>query len=659
VVALTLISLSLFLPATSSSSTLATTTLARARRRAPPRTQSPSPWNRYFVGTSSPSSSSSSSLSSSLIDDNSISRNDATAGGDIPWENDENCFILDYESDFDDDGCDWDDTISDVRRQQHPHHDEIDDRSESISSWADNYSFRGGAAAASASPGGGLKMRLPGLHSGWRRKRNQPIRRPRQRKPQQQQQQVHRGGSNPNTTRSQDTNKKSIQLRRKLEQLDNIHQQKMHQIRRAFRRKQREFHNLIYNLNSRRRSNNNSSSSGREYNHFPKPPYTLWTLDRSNQLLHQRGRRGGQQIIGKTTLTGKIFLFNILMFGLQTIYPQLTSWGAKRSDMILEGRQLHRLLTPVFLHGGLGHLMANSYSLKSMGVNVEMAFGQPRLLATYLVSGIMGNVMSAIQSPNPAVGASGAIFGLVGAYYTFLARNQHLFGYTGQMQKDALVETIGFNLLLGMTNPMIDNWGHIGGFVGGVGMAYLIGPKLYVARVPLLGGGSGSSVHENTLAAGLSAGKIIIDRPTISFRTPEFVNEGIFWIDYHARKLGRSVSRSLSSAFNNGGGKKGEHEYFVDSIVDYCNGMSSTSSDIIGNPDIGDGGTIYRTLKDGGNEAIQLEGNVNVNPSDGFRQNVNELDPTIIRRQGNSSRRRWRAPAAGHSIRPRYGHLYR
>jgi hypothetical protein len=253
----------------------------------------------------------------------------------------------------------------------------------------------------------------------------------------------------------------------------------------------------------------------------------------------------------------------------------------------------------------------------------------------------MGNVMSAIQSPNPAVGASGAIFGLVGAYYTFLARNQHLFGYTGQMQKDALVETIGFNLLLGMTNPMIDNWGHIGGFVGGVGMAYLIGPKLYVARVPLLGGGD-----KDSIAASFSAGKIIIDRPTISFRTPEFVDEGIFWIDNNARKLGRSVKTSVSNIFN-GVGRRGDAEYYLDAIVDYCNGMST--SDISNDGD----GTIYRTLKSG--EAIELEGNANINPSDGFRQNVSELDPTRIRQ----SSRRLRVPKAGYSIRPRYSHLYR
>ena len=95
------------------------------------------------------------------------------------------------------------------------------------------------------------------------------------------------------------------------------------------------FQEALYNLNSR---------LGYD---FPRPPYSLWRL-------------APEPAIGKTTLTGKIFMLNIAMFGLQTAFPQITARGAKRSDMIMEGRQLYRLLTPVFLHGGIGHLMANS-----------------------------------------------------------------------------------------------------------------------------------------------------------------------------------------------------------------------------------------------------------------------------------------------------------
>mmetsp|Transcript_20496 Transcript_20496/g.44483 ORF Transcript_20496/g.44483 Transcript_20496/m.44483 type:complete len:546 (+) Transcript_20496:89-1726(+) len=452
------------------------------------------------------------------------------------------------------------------------------DNDESNISRATN-SFRGGAAVGGRAGATPSRINLPGLPSGWLKKNGQNGKPRGKRRPQQRQQQ-------------------------QMQQLQNLQQEKMRQFRKLFRQKQRQFQTSLYYLNSRLNYE------------FPKPPYSLWQMD-------------SEPAFGKTTLTGKIFFLNIAVFGLQTMYPQLTALGAKRSDMIMEGRQLYRLLTPVFLHGGIGHLVANSYSLKSMGGNVERAFGQPRLIATYLVSGVMGNVLSAIQSPNPAVGASGAIFGLVGAYYTFLSRNQEVFGRSAHMQKGALIETIGINLALGMINPMIDNWGHIGGFIGGVGMAYLIGPKLYVARVPL--------GDDNLSAGGFGAGKVVVDRPMFTFRTPDIVDEGIFWVNDNARKLGRRATASISGLFNSG-----SQEYFLDRNVDYSMGSNTSNGD----------GTIYRTLKDG----IQVEGNVNVTPSDGFRQDVSELDPMMRQRE---RRQRRRAPKAGSSLRPKYGHLYR
>jgi uridine nucleosidase len=366
---------------------------------------------------------------------------------------------------------------------------------------------------------------------------------------------------------------------------------------------------------------------------FPRPPYAMWRMDPDDNA------------IGKSTLTGNIFLLNIAVFGLQTLYPRLTSLGAKRSDLILEGRQLHRLITPIFLHGGLGHLLANGYSLRSMGNNVERAFGRNRLMATYLASGVAGNVVSSMMSPNPAVGASGAIFGLVGAYYTFLARNRELFGRAGEIQKGALIETIGLNLLLGMTNPMIDNWGHIGGFVGGVGMAYLIGPKLYVARIPI-GGGMGG-VDSGMALFGAGGPGVLIDRPTFALRSPAFVDGGMSWMADNMRALGGRATANLIGMFNGGWGGRGDREYYYDGVVDY----GDIGGDAWGSG--GGGGTIYRVLRDD----IKLDGSMNVDPSDGFRQDVSEIDPMRIRQ--SEGRKRRKAPREGRSIRPTYGHLYR
>ena len=426
--------------------------------------------------------------------------------------------------------------------------------------------------AGSVARGGGRASRrpqIPGLHSGMRRRK-----------------------------KSSDVNNWASRLQRQtsnqVNKVTSVKRKKMAKFRKAVRDKQRQFQESIYKVNLRYNPN------------FPRPPYNLWQT--------------AEPTMGETTLIGKIFLVNIAVYGLQTLMPQLTAWGAKRSDLLLEGRQLYRLITPVFLHGGIGHLVANSYSLKSMGNNVEAAFGPARTLTTYLVSGVAGNIFSAVNSPNPAVGASGAIFGLVGAYYTFLARNSDIFGRSGRAQKGALLETIGINLVLGMTNPVIDNWGHIGGFIGGVGMSWLIGPKLYVARVPLDSDGE------------FQAGRIVVDRPTLSLRKPDFINDGMDNVHMNLRKLGARVSASVQGIVN------GQSEqYIIDKDVNL--GMVGGTEDA----------TIYRTLRD---DSVELKGDVNITPADAFRQDVSALDPSRIRK-------RKQTPKAGRSIRPKYGHLYR
>jgi hypothetical protein len=218
------------------------------------------------------------------------------------------------------------------------------------------------------------------------------------------------------------------------------------------------------------------------------------------------------------------------------------------------------------------------------------------------------------------VGASGAIFGLVGAYYTFLSRNEGLFGYSAQ---NALIETIGMNLLLGMTNPMIDNWGHIGGFVGGVGMSYLFGPKLYVARVP--------AGDDSLDAGGFGVGKVIIDRPTVAVRLPEVLEENYIIVRENVRGLGQRVSSAALRLLN----PSRDTHLFSDNS----------------NSGHGNGG-VYKLV-----DHAELPDKINVTPIDGLRQNVSELDPTtsikILRGRRRST------PKPGRSLRPRYGHLYR
>jgi len=218
--------------------------------------------------------------------------------------------------------------------------------------------------------------------------------------------------------------------------------------------------------------------------------YRPWSIDTSSQRP------------GNYSWTSRIILANVLIYGLQMVNPNITKMFAKRSDMILSGRQLYRLFTPMFLHGSVIHLLMNSYSLSNIGPEVEKTFGTGRFLATYVLGGVAGNMASAYYTPNPSLGASGAVFGLMGAYYVFLNRNEDLFGRSGQAMMGRIGSTLGINVLFGMASPSIDNWAHIGGGIGGIAMASTFGPKLYLMGLP-------------------AGGRIVVDKPTV--RLPRYI----------------------------------------------------------------------------------------------------------------------------------------
>ena len=100
-------------------------------------------------------------------------------------------------------------------------------------------------------------------------------------------------------------------------------------------------------------------------------------------------------------------------------------------------------------------LFTNSYSLNNVGPITEQVFGPGRFLATYLVSGATGNLLSAINSPNPALGASGAVFGVMGGLYVFLSRNDWVMGQQGEAYSSAITQTLLINLFMGAVNPMV------------------------------------------------------------------------------------------------------------------------------------------------------------------------------------------------------------
>jgi len=153
----------------------------------------------------------------------------------------------------------------------------------------------------------------------------------------------------------------------------------------------------------------------------------------------------------------------------------LEFWGARINSAILAG-QLWRLLTPALLHGSFAHIFFNMYALYSLGVGLERYFGHRRFLILYVLGAFAGNVASFLFTTGYSVGASTAIFGLIGAEGVFFYQNRKLFGDDARRAIGNVVFVAAINLFVIGSLPFIDNWGHIGGLLGGLMFTSLAGP---------------------------------------------------------------------------------------------------------------------------------------------------------------------------------------
>jgi rhomboid protease GluP len=147
----------------------------------------------------------------------------------------------------------------------------------------------------------------------------------------------------------------------------------------------------------------------------------------------------------------------------------------KVNDLIRQG-QLWRLLTPALVHGSITHIGFNMYALLSFGVGLERHFGHRRFLVLYLLGAFTGNVMSFLFVPANSLGASTAIFGLLGAEGVFLYRNRKLFAGQFRSAIGNIIFIAVINLFIIGSLPNIDNWGHIGGLLGGTMFAWFASP---------------------------------------------------------------------------------------------------------------------------------------------------------------------------------------
>ena len=159
----------------------------------------------------------------------------------------------------------------------------------------------------------------------------------------------------------------------------------------------------------------------------------------------------------------------------------LVRFGAKYQPLIVMG-EYWRLVTANFVHIGLVHLAMNAYALYLFGLQVERRLGRLRFIVLYLLAGLGGTTLSYIGSSALSAGASGAIFGLIGAITIYYATYREAFGAQGRRQLSSLLLVTGYNLVWGLMNPQIDNLGHVGGLAVGLLLGWAYCPRYGIVQ---------------------------------------------------------------------------------------------------------------------------------------------------------------------------------
>ncbi len=204
------------------------------------------------------------------------------------------------------------------------------------------------------------------------------------------------------------------------------------------------------------------------------------------------------------SVTTTLLVANLLLFGVEVLLSRgaallgtgsaqldrmLFDMGAMQPLAIADG-QYWRLFTAMFLHANLLHIGFNMYALYLFGYLIEGAFGKARFIAIYFVAGFLASVTSyTFSDPRSlGVGASGAIFGLLGAWVAFNYRRRGSALASAQLRGAMFL--IAINLVLGFTIASIDNFAHIGGLLSGAVAGWLaegFGPRA-TRRAVTIGG---------------------------------------------------------------------------------------------------------------------------------------------------------------------------
>lgn len=161
--------------------------------------------------------------------------------------------------------------------------------------------------------------------------------------------------------------------------------------------------------------------------------------------------------------------------------------GALSAPHVLRG-ELWRVVSAGFLHGSADHIIGNLMILYILGMGCEHAFGRGQMLFLYVTAMLSGSLFSLIGG-RVSVGASGAIFGLVGAIITLFMRHRRELIVRDHRIGFVLLVWAGYQFLIGMLSPAVDNLCHLGGFLAGLALGMLLQPAVIrdrreVARHP-------------------------------------------------------------------------------------------------------------------------------------------------------------------------------
>ena len=187
----------------------------------------------------------------------------------------------------------------------------------------------------------------------------------------------------------------------------------------------------------------------------------------------------------KPIVTYALIIINVIVFLLSLFNESIIQMFAVNRFFIADLGQYYRLFTGIFLHANFLHLIFNMYALYVIGMQLESFLGKGKYLAVYLLSGLGGSMLSIFFSNGYSVGASGAIFGLMGALLYF---GYHYRVYLDSVVKSQIIPLIILNLLIGFTSTGIDNWAHIGGLVGGILATMAVGVKYKSTKFEMING---------------------------------------------------------------------------------------------------------------------------------------------------------------------------